>query len=707
MASTRAANALMTPRHLRRLRGMTGTEARWRAMAAARTLAERVSYAFGTGWHRDSLGDAPARIAARLRSGDHRFLLDPASVNVMRATILAQWPSAADVAAARADRILAGSFDLLGYHDLHFRGADGAIDWHVDPVHNRRAPLRFWNDIPYLDPSVGDHKIIWELNRHQHWLVLGRALWLTGDTRYALAISQQLDGWMAANPPLMGINWASMLELGLRSISWLWALHFLAVPDVDDAAHGSSRTLQNLLVGLDRQARHIEAHLSHYFSPNTHLTGEALALYAIGTALPELAGSTRWAATGRRILLDEIDRQVLPDGGHVERSTHYQRYTLDFYLTGLLIARGAGDAEAAGRFEAVASRLAEFTRAIADNNGRLPLIGDDDGGTLWRFTDRSCSDVRDSLAVAAAALERPDLAPWGTTEEALWLAGPKIIADRDRDKHRSLPLQDHRQRSAVASCALKDTGYIVMRNERGDHLVFDAGAHGYMNGGHAHADALSVTLTLEQGPLLIDPGTATYTMNGALRDRMRGSASHNTLTIDGRGQSEPAGPFHWRTRADATLGPFLAEPAFDLAEGWHDAYAPIRHRRRVIRMRNEGWLIVDELLGTGTHDVTAHWHFDPRWMAASDAPGRLRLTHETGYTVRLVHEGETAVLTHGDDGDEGSWCAPAYGALVPAWTARITTRAVLPRTLVTWIDTAGVGLIAADRLIAQEALWAS
>ena len=25
----------------------------------------------------------------------------------------------------------------------------------------------------YLDASCGDHKIIWELNRHQHWLVLG------------------------------------------------------------------------------------------------------------------------------------------------------------------------------------------------------------------------------------------------------------------------------------------------------------------------------------------------------------------------------------------------------------------------------------------------------------------------------------------------------------------------------------------------------
>ena len=33
---------------------------------------------------------------------------------------------------------------------------------------------------------------------------------------------------MHANPPLTGVNWASMLELSLRSLSWLWALHFFS-----------------------------------------------------------------------------------------------------------------------------------------------------------------------------------------------------------------------------------------------------------------------------------------------------------------------------------------------------------------------------------------------------------------------------------------------------------------------------------------------
>ena len=81
-------------------------------------------------------------------------------------------------------------------------------------------------------------------------------------------------------------------------MSWIWALHFL----VGTKAHSDETWIVDMLVALDRQLNHIEQNLSVYFSPNTHLTGEALALYVAGVALPELSGSPRWAETGRAIL---------------------------------------------------------------------------------------------------------------------------------------------------------------------------------------------------------------------------------------------------------------------------------------------------------------------------------------------------------------------------------------------------------------------
>jgi hypothetical protein len=431
-----------------------------------------------------------------------------------------------------------------------------------------------------------------------------------------------------------------------------------------------------VLLGLSRQLTHVEQNLSYYFSPNTHLTGEALALYVVGTALPELAGAARWAATGRQILLGEIERQVLGDGGHAERSTHYQRYTLDFYLLALLTARRAGDEETAARVGAAVGRLAEFTRVMADDEGRLPTIGDDDGGMLWPLTGRRPDDVRDSLSVAAIALDRPALAPWGITEEAVWVTGAGAVAN-------VLASAEDPARP-IASRALVDTGYFVARDNEGGHAVFDAGAHGYLNAGHAHADALAVTLTLAHQPLLVDPGTSTYTMDSRLRDRFRSTMNHNTVTVDGRSQSLPAGPFHWQTRADATLEAWRHGEALDWVEGAHDGYAPLRHRRALVRTVRGGWLIADEILGGGHHEASAHWHFNPGWTVEAEG-SRVRASHADGDGAWLLHDAPRTELFHGDESTGLGWCAPAYGMRVPSFSARVTIEGNTPLRLITWI----------------------
>ena len=97
-----------------------------------------------------------------------------------------------------------------------------------------------------------------------------------------------------------------MLELAFRSLSWIWALHFFAPAAMDDAPEAPPWTV-DLLLGLDRQQAHIAGNLSQYFSPNTHLSGEALAIFVAGIALPELTASRKRAHLGRRVLVDEAD----------------------------------------------------------------------------------------------------------------------------------------------------------------------------------------------------------------------------------------------------------------------------------------------------------------------------------------------------------------------------------------------------------------
>jgi hypothetical protein len=679
------------PTRLGRVARMTPAEISARVAMAVRRGADRVVHASRKpAWHRRDLvsalaTDAPgvAEAAAALDGGDdsaahvalsrhfatrpRRWPIAPSGRDALVAVIRARFPQAAADATTRARAIADGRFDLLGYRALEF---GSPIDWHLDPVHGRVAPRRFWTDVPYLSEACGDHKIVWELNRHQHWLALGRAHWLSADRRAAATFTDHLAGWLAANPPLIGMNWASMLELAFRAISWIWALHFFtdAAPASGAAADGTREDpwTVDLLLGLDRQLRLVEGNLSTWFSPNTHLIGEALALYVAGRALPELRRAPVWARVGRRVLIEEIARQITDDGGHAERSFHYHRYTLDFYLLALAVARLTGDD--AAPFGEAAQRLARFARIVADDRGRLARVGDDDGGQLFPICGREAADASDSLGVAAWLLQDPSLAVGPPTEEALWMAGEEAASVRTPP---GVPL-------AVRSISLEASGYTVCRSPRGDHLVFDAGPHGFLNGGHAHADALSIVLTVAGRPFLIDPGTASYTIDREARDRFRSTRLHNTLTLDGRSQSTPSGSFHWATTTAATRGAWRSAEGLDVVDGWHDGYAPIRHAR-AITARRGCWIVEDRVEGGGRHRAELHWHVDPAWTVEVVDAALARARHASGARVWIVSpDAPLERFTGSTMSPELGWHSPVYGVVEPCTTLRAAREAEAP-----------------------------
>jgi len=680
----------MISKTLRRVAAMDRRELGWRAAAAARVAIDRARFALAPPqWRRRALaarlGPSLEHVGALLRrqrfDDAHRELSRhfarraPCFVVALpqRPQIVERiaqlFPAARDEAVRRGDGVLFGAYDLLGYRGLRF-DASGSFAWNSDPVHDRRALRGFWATVPYLDASSGDHKIIWELNRHQHWLVLGRAFWLTGDGKYRDRCVAELASWMEANPPLDGVNWASMLELAFRSLSWVWALHLFAGPDADDRMPWTV----DLLLGLDQQLAHVERNLSLYFSPNTHLLGEALALYVCGRALPELAASARRADAGRRILIAEISRQIAADGGHCERSAHYHRYTLDFYLLAAVIARITHD-PVAGLFDRTVERLAGAARLLADDRGQLPHLGDDDGGMLLPIAGRDPLDVRDSLATASMLLGREDLAIDGPHEETSWLLANPLFAGLGTSEipnHKSFP-----------SGSLPETGYFVSRWSDGTHIVIDGGAHGFQNGGHAHADALSVTVRASGVPMLIDPGTACYTIDAVRRDRFRSSAMHNTVTIDGRSQSTPDGPFHWSHTADASVTRWRVDDAFDYFDGSHAGYDGLVHRRHVLALHRDVLIVADLVDGSGRHEAAVHWHLHPRWTAAA-AHRSIVLTGP--HCVRaFVTRGGTR-LFHGDGATGLGWMSPAYGRIDPTTTIRITHEGEAPFWMATVFD---------------------
>ena len=394
----------------------------------------------------------------------------------------------------------------------------------------------------------------------------------------------------------------------------------------------------------------------------------------------ELRDGARWARVGGDILVGEINRQVLADGFHAERSTHYHRYTLDFYLLALATARATRDDDRTAALANVANRMATALIQVTDAAGRVPLIGDDDGGQLFPIAGHPPDDVRPTLAWAASLLGRPELAIGPSPEPALWLAAALDAAQMAT----AAPVRS----TPGGSVVLAASGYHVSRRDEA-LLVFDGGAHGFLNAGHAHADALAVTLSAGVHRLLVDAGTGTYTMDPGLRDRLRSSQLHNTVTIDGRSQSVPAGPFHWTRSANAHVQRAVVGATLDLFHAATDAFLPLRHERIVFVTGAHTWIVADRLTGpagTGRHRASVHWHVDPEWAVASDGRGAWALHHRDGSEARLAMPDLSVELFRGDQATGLGWVAPVYGRLTAATTVRGTCERIAPFWMITTIE---------------------
>lgn len=569
----------------------------------------------------------------------------------------------------KAEKIINGKFDLLGYPDLDFRTP---VDWHFEPLQRKHLPLKHWKQFDEIDTAeTGDKKIVWELNRHQHFFTLGVAYRLTGDERYAATFARHLESWMAQNPPGMGINWFSSLEVAFRAISWIWAFHFFK-----DSKSFAPELFQKALKYLYLHGRHLEKYLSVYYSPNTHLTGEALGLYYLGTQLEFFDRAAVWRATGEQILFAELDRQILADGVYFEQSTWYQRYTADFYTHFLILKTfdtDDPDNELQEKLERKTEALHDFLMHATCPDGTTPIIGDDDGGRSLPLSAAQSSDFRGTLSTAAIVFGRGDFKHVAGTfaEETLWLLGAAGV--KSFEALRSFEPTE-------TSKFFADGGYFAMRDGWSDtdnYLLIDGGALGALNGGHGHADALAIETAVGGKTLLVDSGTYTYHESEEMRDYFRTTAAHNTLVIDEKSQSEPGAKFSWKTRANVNVESQISDARFDFFAASHDGYERIEtaatHARSILFLKNDYWIMRDFVATRGTHDYALNFHFNKQANPLIERA-------ESG--VSFVGEppvganGGWRMFTFGDNGAwhrKMSWISDNYGRKANAPLMRFTS----------------------------------
>ena len=506
-----------------------------------------------------------------------------------------------------ANGILSHRLPLLG--TLIDTGPE--IEWRRDYVYGKTSGTGYFRFIPYLNfDEVGDHKNIWELNRHQHLVVLAQAFLLAGEAAYKDEIGAELESWWGQNPFLKGINWASALEVAFRALSWLWVDHLIG----EALDENLRRRLWN---SLYQHAAFLECNLSTYFSPNTHLLGEGVALHAIGVRLKQ----PKWRQLGAKVVDEELKRQVAPDGSHFEQSTYYHLYALDFFaLHYLLAGRPEG-------YVTVLRKMAVFLAAIVGPRRLLTFLGDDDGGRLFhpygprelfpRATLATCSLL---FPGEGLPLEREDLA-----EQAAWFL--------DCEEASPVP-------SRGVTKLFPDSDLASIAGS-GSHVLMDAGPFGFGGAGHSHADTLSITARSGARELLIDPGTFTYISDPKLRNLFRGTGFHNTIRIGGRDQADPAGPFRWANKPGAAVNEWKALDGLTYVDA-RCSYRGFTHRRRLLCVAEEWLFVLDEVTGpAGEHLIEQFWHLgDADVLVLLSDPRAAR--HEEGLRSRVMGQKETA-----------------------------------------------------------------
>ena len=567
-----------------------------------------------------------------------------------------------------ADEICSHRFRLLGYENLDY-GKE--IDWHLDAVHGKRAPLDPWFKIPFLDFAVvGDHKVPWELNRHHHLVILAKASLLGGSdgAKCLRELIAQWRSWIKANPYPLGINWASTLEVAFRSLSWIWVDQLLA----DTPEYQPFRA--ELLPALAFHGRYIERYLSTYFSPNTHLIGGAVALFFIGTLYRQMPAAAAWKQSGWRIVLHEAENQVRPDGVYFEQSLHYHVYALDFFLHARLLAARNG-MDIPNSHDAVLQRMLDVIAALAQA-GPAEGFGDDDGGRLFDPRRNRTEHMTDPLALGAMIYSKT-FSPAQLTEEAVWLFGDQAVEQ----------LAPERADAAPHSIAFPHGGLYVLADSElfPQAMMVDAGPQGVGRSGHGHADALSVRLTMDGRRWLVDSGSGVYvSKDPADRNTLRGTGAHNTMRVDGLDQAVADEPFSWTQIPITQAETWIEGKTFTYFVGSHAGYArladPVVHRRHLLKIAGGPWLVRDVGQGRAAHEMEIRWHFAPDLELRKVGDGRVDAVVGSDDSARVRLSLLVPVAADWQRSMEvaSTVLSPAYGYLQPAPLVRCHARVLLP-----------------------------
>jgi asparagine synthase (glutamine-hydrolysing) len=603
------------------------------------------------------IADAKAYFEYR-RDHSPSFFFSPSSRQEF-AQHFSLWDRAKGSPVARADQVIDGMLRFFSHHKLQ---TGFPPDWHRNAFTGEEAPKDLhWSQIP--DFGFGDIKAIWEPSRFSFVFDLVRAFWRTGDERYAEAFWQLAENWRRENPPNRGPNWKCGQEIAFRLMAWCFGLHGFM-----EASRTTPERVRLLSEMVAASGTRIEGNLDYALSQrNNHGISEATGLFTIGTLFPELKDAERWEKIGREVLEELGLSLIYEDGSFCQHSVNYHRVMLHGYVWALRLGDISGRPFSPG-LKARVLKATLFLLAIQDqSSGSVPNYGQNDGALVLALNNCEYMDLRPVIQSAyylctGKHCYKPG--PWN--EDLLWLFGPSALS-ADQLVPRAEDLR------------AEDGGYYTLRSEEG--FVFTRCATYQDRPGQA--DMLHTDIWWKGQNVALDAGTFSYNAPGPWADALAGTAVHNTVSVDGLDQMDRCAKFLWfpwiEARAAATK--YSEKGSLRFWQGEHNGYkrlnSPGVHRRGILGLPGEHWLILDGLIAKGSREFRLHWLLADYPYEWKEAEKSLTLrTSEGSYFINLGSSEKPcrASLVRASEDSARGWQCPYYYHKEPALSVDMTCR---------------------------------
>lgn len=459
---------------------------------------------------------------------------------------------------------------------------------------NRRESLGF----PPAHWEQPELPRLWEYNLHYFEVLF--ALPFAQGARLAL-------DWIDRHPLARGrVGWEPY-PVSLRVQNW--CVYFFA--HHREATLADAALCSALWRSLHAQADWLTRHLEHHLLGN-HLFENAAALALCGACF-DGPDAERWRTTGLSLLTREIEEQILPDGGHFERSPLYQ------------------------------ARIAWLLHALCWSED-ADLVA-------------ACREARTRCDETLARLTHPDGEIALLNDSAFGIAnGPEQLLGRAAEP---------------GVFALENTGYYGAREAVGHYVVCDAAPIGPdFLPGHAHGDMLAFELSLSGQRVFVDAGVYDYE-SGELRRYCRSTAAHNTVEVEGEDQCEFWAAFRVARRGRPRDVAWQRYADGFRLEAWHDGYQRLPGRprhERAFRWHAGGFLLVRDRVTAERPVEACSWlHLHPACEVEEQTADAV-LVRFPGGSCRVAFAGEGTLSV------EPSRYCPEFGIVRESVALRFAAR---------------------------------